>query len=203
MRQKHRRELDMKAEIDPATGKVRAVTRRHRRRRSLPERARRPRCSCGASAPSTESKTPRDAADCAGALRGGFPAGALRSVLDAGRARARRSLDGKGVSKSAQRRRGVRARQQPLSARVSLALAPDTASLARAARATGGERGRPRSRRLFDAAGRQYSLPRGSVASVSRARRSSSTSSTSSCGVCGFFDRKVTARAPIAKSARS
>ena len=43
MRQKKRQVFDMRAEIDPATGHVRARTRRDRRRRPFPERARRPR----------------------------------------------------------------------------------------------------------------------------------------------------------------
>lgn len=62
------------------------------------------------------------------------------------------SLDGKGVSKSARVAEGFAHVSNPYP-REYLALAPDVASLARAARATGGDVDVP-ARRLFDAAGR-------------------------------------------------
>jgi Ca-activated chloride channel family protein len=65
MRQKKRQQLDMRAEIDPATGHVKAVDRRDRRRRPLRERARRELTVTGPQ-PGGETRDAADAADGAG-----------------------------------------------------------------------------------------------------------------------------------------
>ncbi|MBL9108652.1 MAG: VWA domain-containing protein, partial [Myxococcales bacterium] len=198
MRQKKRQQLDMKAEIDPATGHVRAhidaIGGDDRFQNGLDAKL-----TVVGPQPSGEKKTLPMKQTAPGRYESDFPIERFGSFLL--HASLERDVeDGKGGVKSVQVAESFGHVTNPYP-REYLALAPDTVTLRRAAEVTGGALS-PEPKVVFDPAGEtiryhQDLWPRFIVAAivvylldllVRRVR---------------FFDRKVTARAPIPKSARS
>ena len=198
MRQKKRQQLDMKAEIDPATGHVRAyidaIGGDDRFQNGLDAKL-----TVVGPQPSGEKKNVPMKQTAPGRYESDFPLERFGSFLL--HASLEKDVeDGKGGAKSVQVAESFGHVTNPYP-REYLALAPDTVTLRRAAEVTGGALS-PEAKAVFDPAGEtiryhQDLWPRFIMAAmavylldllVRRVR---------------FFDRKVTARPVLAKSTRS
>ena len=187
MRQKKRQVFDMRAEIDPATGHVHAVHRRHRRRRPFQnglEASLTVAGPAGLGAPGAGRRKVPMPQTAPGRYEADFPLDRYGSFLL--HASLEKPVDDAHGQRPADARRHVAESFGHVTnpyPREYLALAPDVETLARAAARHRRQR-RPRARGGLRSGGRGDPLPRGPLAALRRAARSRSSCSISSCAAC-------------------